>query len=107
MVRPGHFLRIMSAADQRIVPGLSQSGLEQVQDHLRVLGIVLVPGVVQCYGTQRISNAVLRWAAERVSWHYIQPGKPVQNAFIESFNSKLCDECPNEHFFFGLVEARP
>jgi len=49
---------------------------------------------------------VLRWAAERVSWHYIQPGKPVQNAFIESFNSKLRDECLNEHFFFGLAEAR-
>lgn len=50
--------------------------------------------------------SVLRWAAERVSWHYIQPGKPVQNAFIESFNSKLRDECLNEHFFFGPAEAR-
>ena len=58
------------------------------------------------YGTELTSNAVLSWAAERVSWHYIQPGKPVQNAFIESFNSKLRDECLNEHFFFGLAEAR-
>ena len=58
------------------------------------------------YGTELTSNAVLNWAAERVSWHYIQPGKPVQNAFIESFNSKLRDECLNEHFFFGLTEAR-
>ncbi|GEM_PF-3292506 len=47
-----------------------------------------------------------RRSAERVSWHYIQPGQPVQNAFIESFNSKLRDECLNEHFFFGLAEAR-
>ena len=39
-------------------------------------------------------------------WHYIQPGKPVQNAFIESFNSKLRDECLNEHVFASLVEAR-
>jgi putative transposase len=45
----------------------------------------------------------LRWAAERVSLHYIQPGKPVQNAFVESFNSKLRYECLNEHFFFGLA----
>jgi hypothetical protein len=62
--------------------------------------------IVSDNGTELTSNAVLRWAAERVSWHYIQPGKPVQNAFIESFNSKLRDECLNEHFFFGLVEAR-
>ena len=62
--------------------------------------------IVSDNGTELTSNAVLRWAAERVSWHYIQPGKPVQNAFIESFNSKLRDECLNEHFFFGLAEAR-
>ena len=62
--------------------------------------------IVSDNGTELTSNAVLRWAAERVSWHDIQPGKPVQNAFIESFNSKLRDECLNEHFFFGLAEAR-
>jgi putative transposase len=62
--------------------------------------------IVSDNGTELTSKAVLRWAAERVSWHYIQPGKPVQNAFIESFNSKLRDECLNEHFFFGLAEAR-
>src|SRR5260221_5452809 len=62
--------------------------------------------IVSDNGTELTSNAVLHWAAERVSWHYIQPGKPVQNAFIESFNSKLRDECLNEHFFFGLTEAR-
>jgi putative transposase len=57
--------------------------------------------IVSDNGTELTSNAVLRWAAERVSWHYIQPGKPVQNAFIESFNSKLRDECLNEHFSSG------
>ena len=62
--------------------------------------------IVSDNGTELTSNAVLRWAAERLSWHYIQPGKPVQNAFIESFNSKLRDECLNEHFFCGLAEAR-
>jgi putative transposase len=51
--------------------------------------------IVSDNGTELTSNAVLRWAAERVSRHYIQPGKPVQNAFIESFNSKLRDECLN------------
>ena len=42
----------------------------------------------------------------RLAWHYIEPGKPVQNAFIESFNSKLRDECLNEHVFLSLAEAR-
>jgi putative transposase len=49
---------------------------------------------------------VLRWAIDRVAWHYIQPGNPVQNAFIESFNSRLRDECLNEHLFVSLNEAR-
>ena len=39
-------------------------------------------------------------------WHHIQPGKPVQNAFIESFISKLRDERLNEHVFLSLGEAR-
>jgi len=41
-----------------------------------------------------------------VEWHYIEHGKPVQNAFIESFNSRLRDECLNEHLFDTLAEAR-
>ena len=49
---------------------------------------------------------MLRWATRRVAWHYIEPGKPVQNAFVESFNSRLRDECLNEHVFLGLAEAR-
>ncbi|GHD56117.1 hypothetical protein GCM10007350_02600 [Jeongeupia chitinilytica] len=36
----------------------------------------------------------------------IQPGKPTQNAFIESFNGKFRDECLNEHWFCSLMEAR-
>jgi putative transposase len=58
------------------------------------------------YGTELTSGAVLRWATRRVTWHYIEPGKPVQNAFIESFNSKLRDECLNEYVFSSLREAR-
>src|SRR5208282_5100853 len=57
-------------------------------------------------GTELTSCAVLRWATGRLDWHYIEPGKPVQNAFIESFNSKLRDECLNEHVFLTLAEAR-
>ena len=57
------------------------------------------------YGTELTSGAVLRWAIDRVAWHYIEPGKPVQNAFIESFNSRLRDECLNEQVFVSLNEA--
>jgi putative transposase len=38
--------------------------------------------------------------------HYIAPGKPTQNAFIESFNGRFRDECLNEHVFLTLAEAR-
>jgi putative transposase len=62
--------------------------------------------VVSDNGTELTSGAVLRWATKRLEWHYIEPGKPVQNAFIESFNSKLRDECLNEHLFLTLAEAR-
>ena len=62
--------------------------------------------IVSDNGTELTSCAVLRWATGRLDWHYIEPGKPVQNAFIESFNSKLRDECLNEHVFLTLAEAR-
>jgi putative transposase len=62
--------------------------------------------VVSDNGTELTSGAVLRWATGRLDWHYIEPGKPVQNAFIESFNSRLRDECLNEHVFLTLMEAR-
>ena len=62
--------------------------------------------IVSDNGTELTSGGVLRWATRRVAWHYIEPGKPVQNAFVESFNSKLRDECLNEYVFSTLAEAR-
>ncbi len=62
--------------------------------------------IVSDNGTELTSVAVLRWVPGRVAWHYIEPGKPVQNAIIESFNSRLRDECLNEHVFLSLAEAR-
>ena len=41
-----------------------------------------------------------------VDLHFIRPGKPVENAFIESFNGKFRDECLNTHWFVDLDEAR-
>ena len=62
---------------------------------------------LMCYGTELTSNAILTWADQRrVGWHYIAPGKPVQNAFVESFNGRLRDECLNQHWFLDLADAR-
>lgn len=63
--------------------------------------------IVSDNGTELTSNAVLAWSEESgIEWHYIAPGKPMQNAFIESFNGRFRDECLNEHLFHGLREAR-
>jgi putative transposase len=49
----------------------------------------------------------LKWKEKRdVGWHYIEPGKPQQNAFIESFIGRLRDECLNETVFSSLSKAR-
>ena len=51
-------------------------------------------------GTELTSMAILRWSQEtQVEWHYIAPGKPTQNAFVESFNGRLRDELLNETLF--------
>ena len=42
----------------------------------------------------------------RPGWHYIAPGKPMQNAFVESFNGRLRDEFLNETLFTSLRQAR-
>jgi len=58
-------------------------------------------------GPEFISNALDAWAYERgVKLHFIEPGKPVQNGFIESFNDKFRNECLNEHCFFTIDHAR-
>ena len=63
--------------------------------------------VVMDNGTEMTSLAMLAWAAKRrVQLHYIAPGKPTQNAFIESFNGRFRDECLNEHVFWSVAEAR-
>src|SRR6056297_2379288 len=63
--------------------------------------------VVSDNGTELTSNAMLQWQEDRqVEWHYIAPGKPMQNGFVESFNGRLRDECLNEHLFPTLRHAR-
>jgi putative transposase len=66
------------------------------------------PGmIVSDNGTELTSTAILAWAEEHcVAWHYIAPGKPTQNGFVESFNGRMRDELLNETLFFNLDHAR-
>jgi putative transposase len=57
--------------------------------------------------TELTSISILRWSQERhIEWHYIAPGKSTHNAFVESFNGRLGDECLNETLFTSLAHAR-
>jgi len=78
----------------------------RVLDRLRELrGLPEV--LVTDNGPEFAGQALDAWAYQRgVRLHFIDPGKPVQNAFIESFNGKMRDECLNEHWFGTLGEAR-
>jgi putative transposase len=58
-------------------------------------------------GPELAGKAVDQWAYERgVQLRFIEPGKPVQNAFVESFHGRLRDECLDRHWFVGLSDAR-
>ena len=58
-------------------------------------------------GPEFISKVLDAWAfSNGVKLHFIQPGKPTQNAYIESFNGKFRDECLNEHVFVSLHDAQ-
>jgi putative transposase len=63
--------------------------------------------IVSDNGTEMTSRAMLEWTNRTgVNWHYIAPGKPQQNGFVESFIGRLRDECLNEEVFVTLAEAR-
>jgi putative transposase len=91
-----------------IVPEHSLGG-----DHLvRILDGVCArrgtPAVIRSdNGKEFTGRAMLTWAHRRgVALRLIEPGKPNQNAYVESFNGRLRDECLNEHWFTSLAHAR-
>lgn len=66
-----------------------------------------VPAVIRCdNGPEFWSRAFQAWAHNKVTIDFIQPGKPQQNAFVESFNGKFRGQCLNENIFFSLDHAR-
>lgn len=63
--------------------------------------------IVSDHGTEFTSNAMLAWTSEhQVAWHFIAPGKPMQNGICESFQGRLRDELLNETLFVDLDHAR-
>lgn len=78
----------------------------EVLDRLREEG--WMPKVIVCdNGPEFTSRALDEWAYQHgVKIDFIDPGKPVQNPFIESFNGKFRDECLNEEIFFDLPDAQ-
>lgn len=110
----GRRFRILTVVDDHtrenlaLIADTSLSGLRVTRELERVISERGAPGtIVSDNGTEFTSMAVLRWVQQTgIDWHYTAPGKPTQNAFIESFNGKLRDECLNETLFSSLLEAR-
>ena len=67
-----------------------------------------LPGTIVCdNGTEFTSKAMLKWSLDNgIKLNFIEPGKPTQNAYIESFNGKFRQECLRQHWFESLHEAR-
>ena len=79
----------------------------RVLDRLTAERCAIPDIIVLDNGPELTSRALDLWAYERgVRLHFIDPGKPQQNGFIESFNGKFRDECLNEHWFLSLADAR-
>jgi transposase InsO family protein len=91
-----------------VIPDHSMGGL-QLTRHLDQLALRRgLPRIIRSdNGPEFVGKAMLNWAHERnVNLRQIDPGKPNQNAYIESFNGRLRDECLNEHWFTSLDHAR-
>jgi putative transposase len=109
----GRRFRILTVVDDftreclGLVVDTSLTGLRVIRELDRIAEGRSYPAmVVSDNGTELTSNAILGWQQEHgVEWHYIAPGKPMQNGFVESFNGRLRDECLNEHLFVSLAHA--
>jgi transposase InsO family protein len=90
------------------VPDTSLSGHRVARELTAIIERRGKPGmIVSDNGTELTSHAIFAWAKDlKIEWHYITPGKPMQNGYVESFNGKMRDELLNETLFFSLDHAR-
>ena len=111
---PGRRFRVLAVIDDctreclALVADTSLSGRRVARELDGLIRLYGKPAtIVSDNGTELTSRAILEWQnATGVAWHYIAPGKPTQNAFIESFNGRLRDELLNEEIFTSLADAR-
>lgn len=67
----------------------------------------IYPTVLRCdNGPELACSAIADWAAGQVGLHFIPPGEPWRNGYVESFNSRIRDECLNINSFWSLAHAR-
>ena len=93
----------MAIEVDRSLPGLR---VTRVLDRLRA-AIGLPQSIVLDNGPEFAGRTLEAWAyAARVTLCFIRPGKPIENAYVESFNGKFRDECLNEHWFVSLADAQ-
>jgi transposase InsO family protein len=90
------------------IPDTSISGHRVTRELTAIIERRGKPGmIVSDNGTELTSHAIFAWAKDhRIDWHYITPGKPMQNGYVESFNGKMRDELLNETLFFSLDHAK-
>jgi putative transposase len=90
-----------------IIPARALGGLAVTRALDRLAATRGLPRVLRTdNGLEFCGRAMLTWAHERrVTLRLIEPGKPTQNAYIESFNGRFRDECLNEHWFTSLAHA--
>jgi putative transposase len=110
----GRRIRILNVVDdysrfcvgQLVDTSISGARMTRFLDELS-LDRPLPASIVMDNGTEMTSKAMFLWSQHRsVKLQFIQPGKPTQNAFVESFNGKFRDNCLNQHWFLGLADAR-
>ncbi len=87
----------------RSLPGLRVARvLERLQAAIGLPATIVVDN-----GPEFAGRTLEAWTyAHGVTLRFIRPGKPIENAFVESFNGKFRDECLNEHWFVGLADAQ-
>ena len=110
----GRRLRILNIVDDvtreclAAIPDTSISGRRVARELTALVQLRGKPGlIVSDNGTEFTSNAIFTWAQDNtIAWHFIAPGKPMQNGFCESFNGRMRDELLSESLFFDLDHAR-
>jgi putative transposase len=110
----GRRLRVLMLVDDHTRECLATE-IERAFSSRRVIAVLERIALVRGYpktlrfdnGAELTSHAMLRWGAERgIELHFIDPGKPIQNAHIESLNGRTRDEFLNLHTFLTLDQAR-